>query len=147
MMDITLLCIAATVYDGEDEPLTACLPTRGSLGDGSPIRAAAYRNAGGKVCTVTDVQKFVCKKPKTVFFVISTRVSVQTPWITAQLSVPSIRFNKALLLLSVGRPDGAHVLLDSTSSGRSTAQIAAYDAVALSRVGGRPMRWNVSRTR
>lgn len=47
----------------------------------------------------------------------------------------SVRCNKALLLLAVGRPDDAHVLLDSTSPGRGTAQIAAYDAVALSRIG------------
>lgn len=25
MMDITLLCIAATAYDGGDEPLTICI--------------------------------------------------------------------------------------------------------------------------
>ncbi|CAE6842294.1 hypothetical protein [Paraburkholderia domus] len=47
----------------------------------------------------------------------------------------SLGSNKALLLLAVGRPEDAHVLLRAEYAERATAQIAAYDAVALARVG------------
>jgi hypothetical protein len=71
MMDITLLCIAATVYDGEDEPLTASLTMARSASVSFSVENAhiiASAIAGSMCVSMSEVVR-VCgalKMPKGV---------------------------------------------------------------------------------